>query len=86
MQINWKVRLKNKVFWISLIPLVCVFVKEILALFGIEINLDGVANQLVDLVETLFTIIGLFGIVIDPTTSGISDSNNAMTYEEPKVD
>lgn len=84
--INWKVRLKNRVFWVSMIPLVLVLIHQILALFGLEFDYTFISEQLVGIAETVFVILGLLGVVTDPTTKGISDSSAALTYEEPKND
>ena len=84
MKINWKVRLKNKNFWITLIPTVLLLVQPILALLGVEIDLGEIGNALLAIVDGVFVLLALLGIVTDPTTNGISDSEQAMTYEKPK--
>ena len=86
MKINWTVRIKNKAFWITIIPAVLLLAQQICAMFGVELNIAGVSNQLVSIVGTVFGILALIGIVNDPTTSGMSDSKQAMTYEAPKKD
>ena len=86
MKINWTVRIKNKAFWVTIIPAVLLLVQQICAMFGVELNIAGVSNQLVSIVGTVFGILSLIGIVNDPTTSGMSDSKQAMTYEAPKKD
>lgn len=86
MKINWTVRIKNKTFWVTIIPAVLLLVQQICAMFGVELNIAGVSNQLVSIVGTMFGILSLIGIVNDPTTSGMSDSKQAMTYEAPKKD
>ena len=86
MKINWTVRIKNKAFWVTIIPAVLLLVQQICAMFGVELNIAGVSNQLVSIVGTVFGILALIGIVNDPTTSGMSDSKQAMTYEAPKKD
>ena len=86
MKINWTVRIKNKAFWVTIIPAVLLLAQQICAMFGIELNIAGVSNQLVSIVGTVFGILALIGIVNDPTTSGMSDSKQAMTYEAPKKD
>ena len=86
MKINWTVRIKNKAFWVTIIPAVLLLVQQICAMFGVELNIAGVSNQLVSIVGTVFGILALIGIVNDPTTSGMSDSKQAMTYEVPKKD
>lgn len=82
--INWKVRVKNKVFWISLIPTVLILLGKVLALFGIDFDYIAISNELVDIVEALFVLLGLVGVVADPTTQGIGDSTQALTYTAPK--
>lgn len=84
MKINWKVRLKNKHFWFALIPAALVLVQYILAVFGVVIDLGDLGNKLLDVVNAVFVILSLFGIVTDPTTAGLSDSEQAMTYTVPK--
>ena len=86
MKINWTVRIKNKAFWVTIIPAVLLLVQQICAMFGVELNISGVSNQLVSIVGTVFGILALIGIVTDPITSGMSDSEQAMTYETPKKD
>lgn len=86
MKINWTVRIKNKAFWVTIIPAVLLLAQQICAMFGVELNIAGVSNQLVSIVGTVFGILALIGVVNDPTTSGMSDSKQAMTYEAPKKD
>lgn len=83
MKINWTVRIKNKAFWVTFIPVVLLLVRQIAAVFGFEIDLSAVGDQLVGIVETAFILLALLGIVTDPTTPGVSDSDRAMTYTEP---
>lgn len=84
MKINWKVRLKNKNFWMSLIPATLVLIQYILAVFGVTIDLGDIGNRLLEVVNAVFVILALLGIVTDPTTEGVSDSELAMTYDKPK--
>lgn len=84
--INWKVRVKNKVFWITLIPAVIVLIQTIAPIFGVSFDfLTEVGNRLVCAVEALFVVLSILGIVVDPTTAGVTDSKQALTYEKPKV-
>ena len=83
MKINLKARAKNKVFWLTMIPAICVLVSQVCRLFGIEIDLTFISEQLTDIIETLFLMMGLLGIVVDPTTKGVSDSERALDYTEP---
>lgn len=82
--INWKVRMKNKIFWISLIPLVLLLIQQIGGIFGMMIDLSELGEKLIAVIGTLFGILALIGVVADPTTKGIGDSDLALTYEEPK--
>ena len=84
--INWKVRIKNKAFWIAIIPMVLLLAQKILSAFGIMWDSDAVARQIIDIIEVVFVILGLLGIVNDPTTTGISDSSRALTYTTPNAD
>lgn len=84
MKINWKVRFKNKVFWVAMIPMALVLVQQVCALFGVTVNVSALSDQLVEIVGTIFIILGLLGIVADPTTNGVSDSEQAMEYTKPK--
>lgn len=86
MKINWTVRIKNKAFWVTIIPAVLLLAQQICAMFGVELNIAGVSNQLVSIVGTVFGILSLIGIVNDPTVATLSDSKQAMTYKEPKKD
>lgn len=84
--INWKVRIKNKAFWIAIIPAVILLIQAVAAVFGITIDLSEIGGKLVEVVESVFVVLAIVGIVTDPTTAGIKDSAQAMTYAEPKVD
>lgn len=82
MKINWKVRLKNPVFWMTLIPAVVTFVYTLLALVDIvpSISEETVINGIFSVITGLSTL----GVLVDPTTAGVSDSEQAMTYDKPK--
>ena len=86
MKINWLVRVKNKAFWVSLIPTILLLAQQVCGMFGVDIQIANLQDNLLSIVGTLFTLLAILGIVVDPTTDGISDSNLAMTYEEPKKD
>lgn len=84
MKINWMVRIKNKNFWLSLIPAVLLLIQVIAAVFGFTIDLGDLGNKLLAVVNALFAVLAILGIVTDPTTAGVSDSNQALSYAEPK--
>ncbi len=82
--INWKVRIRNKNFWLALIPAVLLLVQVIAAVFGYTIDMGAMGDKLLAVVNALFTVLTILGVVTDPTTAGVSDSAQAMTYEVPK--
>ena len=84
--INWKVRIKNKAFWLALIPALLMLAQSVAALFGYQLDLDVFQTRILHVVETVFVLLSILGIVNDPTTAGISDSELARTYTKPKVD
>lgn len=84
MNINWTVRFKNKTFWISFIPAVLLLIQVVAAVFGYTLDLGGLGDRLLDVVNALFAVLALLGIVADPTTKGVGDSAQAMTYNKPK--
>lgn len=83
MNINWTVRLKNKTFWLSLIPALLLLVQVVVAVFGVELDLDDLGNRLLAVVNAVFAVLAILGIVTDPTTAGIGDSKRALTYSKP---
>ena len=84
MQINWKVRFQNKTFLAGLISLVVVFIYDLLQL--LEIVPTVTQSAVMQVVEGILTILGMVGVIADPTTAGLSDSKQAMTYDAPKQD
>ena len=84
MNINWRVRIKNKAFWLALIPAVLLLVQVVAAVFGYTLDLGDLGNKLLAVVNAVFAVLSILGIVTDPTTAGIGDSPQAMTYQEPK--
>ena len=86
MKINWTVRIKNKTFWIALIPALLLLVQVVAAVFGIDLKLDALGNKLLAVVNALFAVLTILGVVTDPTTAGVGDSKQAMEYDKPKCD
>lgn len=84
MQINWQVRFKNKTFWLTFIPALLLLIQSVAALFGFTLDLTEVQDKLLVVVNALFAVLTTVGVVVDNTTKGVSDSNKAMTYTEPK--
>lgn len=86
MKINWTVRIKNKAFWVAIIPAILLLAQQIFGLFGVGLNVAGISEQLIAIIGTVFAILTLIGVVNDPTVDSLSDSAQAMTYTEPKKD
>ena len=84
MNINWKVRFQNKAFLTGLISLVVVFIYDLLQLLGIApVVTQSVVMQVA---EGILTILGMVGLIADPTTAGLTDSRQALTYTSPRQD
>lgn len=83
MNINWTVRIKNKAWWLALIPAVAVLVQACLQIAGISWDYTEWVGKILAIVEALFLVLAIMGIVQDPTTQGLSDSFRAMTYNRP---
>lgn len=86
MSINWEVRLKNKTFWVTIIPAALLLVQVVAAVFGLTLDLGELGNRLLDVVNAVFVVLAIMGVVNDPTTAGTSDSVQALSYKRPKED
>ena len=84
MSINWKVRVRNKAFWVALIPALLLLIQQVCGVFGVTLDFGELQAQLVAIVNALFAVLAILGIVADPTTRGVGDSEQAMTYDDPK--
>ena len=85
-RINWKVRIKNKMFWIAVIPAVLLLVQTVCSVFGIELDFGDLQDKLLAVINALFAVLVILGIVVDPTTDGLGDSDRVMAYEGPWAD
>ena len=81
--INWTVRLKNKTFWLSFIPAMLLLIQVVAAVFGFTLDLGDLGEKLLAVVNAVFAVLAILGIVTDPTTAGISDSKRALSYKSP---
>lgn len=86
MIVNWTVRIKNKNFWMSFIPAILLLVQVVGAVFGFELELGDIGNKLLDVVNAVFAVLAILGVVNDPTTATLNDSSRALLYDEPKED
>lgn len=78
--INWKVRIKSKLFWVTLIPAVILVIANVLSMFGVEIDSGLLTDKCLSIVGSVFALLTVLGVVVDPTTDGYKDSELAMTY------
>lgn len=83
-KINWKVRFKNKVWLTSFISLIIGFVYNVLRAF--DIYPVVMENTAMEIAGQVLTFLGMFGVIADPTTDGLYDSQRALQYETPWVD
>ena len=81
MKVNWKVRFKNKIWLGSFLSLIVGFVYSMLALF--DVFPEVTESLVLQLMNQVLTFLGLIGVIVDPTTAGIGDSERAMSYQEP---
>ena len=86
MKINWTVRIKNKLFWTAIISALLITAQAILHTVGIEWDFGELGNNLIKVVDAVFAVLAILGIVVDPTTKGINDSRRAQTYNYPWKD
>lgn len=84
MNINWKLRLQNKTTLTALVMALVALAYQVLGVCGVVPRVAQ--DQVTTIVSMVINILCLLGIVVDPTTDGVSDSKQAMRYEKPKKD
>lgn len=85
-KINWSVRLKNKNFWLAVVPALALLFQAFANIFGIKLEFGETIDKILVFINVLFAFLVLIGIVNDPTTVGLGDSERALEYEEPHED
>ncbi len=83
MKINWIVRIKNKAFWLAIIPAVLLLIQAVAAVVGYQFDFGDISEKLIAVVNAVFVVLSILGIVVDPTTADIGDSTRALTYTTP---
>lgn len=87
---NWKInfiaRAKNKLFWMALVPAVFLLVQMVAAIFGYNFDLSELQGKILAAIDALFAVLVVLGVIVDPTTEGVGDSAQALTYTAPKKD
>ena len=86
MKINLLVRLKNKAFWLTLVPALLLVAQTIASLFGYNWDFVVLNQQITAIINAVFAVLAILGIVVDPTTAGFGDSQRALSYTEPNKD
>lgn len=83
MDINWIVRIKNKAWWLAIIPALALLINSILQIFGITWDYSDLIGKIAAVVEAVFAFLALLGVNVDPSTNDWSDSARALTYTKP---
>lgn len=86
MKINWIVRIKNKAFWLAIIPAVLLLIQAVADVVGYQIDFGDISDKLIAVVNAVFVVLSILGIVVDPTTADFGDSTRALTYTTPNKD
>lgn len=81
MKINWKVRFKNTTWLTMFFSLIVGFIFNMLKLFDVVPVITE--NAIMNIITQVLTFLGLIGVLVDPTTAGLGDSNRAMNYVDP---
>lgn len=84
--INWKIRVQNRMFWLALVPAFLLLIQAVAQVFNISLDFTNLNKDLLNVVNALFVVLTILGVVTDPTTKGLNDSTQALTYSKPKED
>lgn len=82
MKINWKVRIKSLKFWLAIGPAIFLLAQAIAAPFGYKLNIEAWGVQWSTIVNAVFGVLTILGVVVDPTTPGVDDSERALAYKK----
>jgi phi LC3 family holin len=70
---DWKTKIKNKVFWLALVPAVLLVVQYIAVPFGYNFDFAGLNTDLVNIINAVFAVLAILGIAVNPNTPGVTD-------------
>lgn len=84
--INWKVRATNRTFWLALVPAFLLLIQAVAQVFNVSLDFTNLNKDLLNVINALFVVLTILGVVADPTTKGVGDSTRALTYSKPKED
>ena len=85
-KINWKVRIKNKNFWLALVPALALLAQAFANIFNFKLEFGDTVDKILVFINVLFAFLVLVGVVNDPTTAGLTDSTRALEYHKPSED
>lgn len=85
-KINWKVRVLNKTFWLTLVPALALLAQAFANIFNFKLEFGDTVDKILVFINVLFAFLVLVGVVNDPTTAGLTDSTRALDYHEPFED
>lgn len=80
MKINWKVRVLSVKFWLALVPAALLVVQTVAAVFGYNWDFANLGKELTAVINAVFALFTIMGVAVDPTTEGVSDSQQALAY------
>lgn len=86
MKINWKVRFLSVKFWLALVPAILLVGQAVAAVFGYNWDFASLGKELTGVINAVFAVLAILGVVTDPTTAGVTDSAQALTYSKPAKD
>lgn len=86
MKINWKVRIKSVKFWLAIVPAFLLLVQVVAVPFGYDFKIEPLNSQLIAIINAVFAVLSILGVVTDPTTAGVSDSKQALQYDRLRGD
>ena len=84
MNINWKLRFKNKTTLAALLAVIVAFVYQVLGIVGVTPPVSE--DQVTQIIGLIMNILVGLGVIVDPTTAGLKDTNQAMEYTSPRVE
>lgn len=82
MKINWKVRIQSMKFWLAIVPAFLLLVQVVAVPFGYDFEIEPLNSQLIAIINAVFAVLSILGVVTDPTTAGLTDSALALTYKK----
>lgn len=86
MKANWRIRFISKAFWVAIVPALLLLIQLLLKPLGINLDINFLGGYFLDVVNAIFVLLTILGVVNDPTVFGFKDSEQALNYEEPKKD